>query len=74
MRTAWYPTTLVFVFTVLTAQQNSLGADSPRFLFGTATPVTELQSPGFFTRQFTLTPDGLEAFFAPRKLTTPQRT
>ena len=39
MRTAWCPTTLVFVFTAFMAQQNSLG-DAPRFLFGTAVRLT----------------------------------
>ena len=64
MRTAWYPTTLVFVFTALLAQQISLGADAPRFLFGPATPVSELNMPGDGDWQLSLTPDGLEAFFA----------
>ena len=36
MRTAWYPTTLVFVFTALLAQQISLGAIAPQFLFDPA--------------------------------------
>jgi hypothetical protein len=46
------------------APRNAHSADSPRYLFGTATPVTELNAPGVADVAISLTPDGLEAFFA----------
>jgi hypothetical protein len=44
-------------------QQITFNGDSPRYLFGAATPLRELSTPGFANRQMSLTPDGIEAFF-----------
>ena len=63
MRSVCYPTTLVLVFTALMAQQNSLGADVPRFLFGPAQLVEGISTPGVGEDAPSPTPDELELFF-----------
>ena len=64
MRFIRYPLLILFVLATSMAQQRPVNADSPRYLFGTATPVTELNAPGFGDVHMSLTHDGLEAFFA----------
>ncbi|MFO0901306.1 MAG: hypothetical protein U0836_28095, partial [Pirellulales bacterium] len=54
---------VLFTFVAGSATEQ-LPAAPPQFLFGQATPVTELNTPGIGETGLTLTPDGLEAFFA----------
>ena len=64
MRSTRHSLITALLFAAIMAQRNSLSADAPRFLFGPATPVSELNMPGDGDWQLSLTPDGLEAFFA----------
>ncbi len=54
---------VLFIFAAGSAT-GLLSAAPTRFLFGQATPVAELNTPGVGESGLTLTPDGLEAFFA----------
>ncbi len=58
------PLALIVLTVVAVGLAARLPAAPPQFLFGPATPVAELNAPGFGDIQVSLTPDGLEAFFA----------
>ena len=67
MRSTWY-TTLVFVFAALTAQQYSLGADAPRFLFGAAAPLPEPVNSGDVDAWNMVTTDGLQIYLTSQQI------